>query len=72
MLEFPDQGMTEMLSKFWMLLDELTEKEVSDLRQGNLHIPVGTSAGVYEAFNVKANFDRVVQSHQQWKQAFLK
>jgi hypothetical protein len=57
--------MTDMLSKFWMPLDEFTEKEVSGLRQGNFHIPIGTSAEVYETFNVKANLDRIVQSHQQ-------
>jgi hypothetical protein len=47
-----------------MPLKEFTEKEVSGLRQGNVHIPVGTAAEGYEKYNEKDKLDQVVQFHQ--------
>lgn len=56
-----------MLSKFWMPLQEFTEKEVAGLRGGKVAIPVGTAEKLYETYQEKAKLDQVIQMHQQMK-----
>jgi len=45
-----EQGTTEMLSKFWMPLDEYTKLTMDGLRKGDIHIASGASAKFLEKF----------------------
>ena len=42
----PDQGTTPALSKFWMPLDEFTQKTVEGLVRGDPEVAVGFAATV--------------------------
>ncbi|KAJ7633079.1 hypothetical protein FB45DRAFT_914321 [Roridomyces roridus] len=45
-----EQGTTPMLSKFWMPLDEYTEKTMAGLRKGDEQVAVGTADVVLKRF----------------------
>ncbi|KAJ7042526.1 hypothetical protein C8F04DRAFT_1076216, partial [Mycena alexandri] len=45
-----EQGTTEMLSKFWMPLDEYTKTTIEGLRRGDIHVAAGAAAAVVKRF----------------------
>lgn len=45
-----DQGIAPMLSKFWLPLEEFTEKAMEGLCSGNIQIPVGRAQNVWDKF----------------------
>ncbi|KAJ7225814.1 hypothetical protein GGX14DRAFT_641191 [Mycena pura] len=45
-----EQGTTERLSKFWMPLDEYTEKTMQGLRKGDIHIAAGRAEETLKRF----------------------
>ncbi|KAJ6627211.1 hypothetical protein B0H10DRAFT_2292609 [Mycena sp. CBHHK59/15] len=45
-----EQGTSEMLSKFWMPLDEYTQKTMDGLRKGHAHVAVGRAEVAFKRF----------------------
>ncbi|KAJ7169600.1 hypothetical protein C8R46DRAFT_993902 [Mycena filopes] len=45
-----EQGTSEMLSKFWMPLDEYTRKTIAGLQRGDIHVAAGTAEVVLKRF----------------------
>ncbi|EMD42202.1 hypothetical protein CERSUDRAFT_147848 [Gelatoporia subvermispora B] len=53
------QGMTPMLSKFWMPLDTFTEQVMEGLKRGDTQIAPGTSGENWERFE-KGKLERII------------
>ncbi|KAI0080238.1 NAD(P)-binding protein [Panus rudis PR-1116 ss-1] len=57
------QGTTPHLSKFWMPLNEFTEKALSGLKRGDIAVPVGDAVEKWETFE-KGKFERVLEGNR--------
>ena len=53
-----DQGLTPMLSKIWMPLSEFTEKAMTGLHTGDVQVPIGMGAVLWEQFE-KGKMERI-------------
>lgn len=58
-LNMADQGMTPMLSKFWMPLGTFTEQVMEGLKRGDTQIAPGTSGENWERFE-KGKLERII------------